>query len=46
VIVEWYTREKAAHPAIIKLVKSLENDKEYYVKKAVAWIKRNLEKGK
>jgi 3-methyladenine DNA glycosylase AlkD len=46
VMVEWYTREKATHSAIIKLVKNLENDNEYYVKKAVAWIRRNLAKGK
>ena len=46
VMVEWYTREKATHPAIIELVKNLENDNEYYVKKAVAWIRRNLAKGK
>jgi 3-methyladenine DNA glycosylase AlkD len=24
----------------------LENDEEYYVKKAVVWIKRNFEKGR
>ena len=46
VIVEWYTRDIKMHAAIKKLVKSLENDPEYYVKKAVTWIRRNLEKGK
>ena len=46
VMVEWYTRHSADHADIKKLVKPLENDEEYYVKKAVAWIKRNLDKGK
>ena len=44
VLVEWYTRDASAHPAIKKLVKALEDDDEYYVKKAVQWIKRNLAK--
>lgn len=46
VLVEWYTRIKALHPEIKKLVKNLENDKEYYVKKAIVWINKNFEKGK
>lgn len=46
VMVEWYTRHDDKHLAILKLVKPLENDEEYYVKKAVAWIKRNFEKEK
>ena len=46
VMVEWYTREKSYTPEIKKLVNNLENDDEYYVKKAVVWIKRNFEKGK
>jgi len=46
VLVEWYTRIKALHPEIKKLVKALENDDEYYVKKAITWINKNLEKGK
>jgi 3-methyladenine DNA glycosylase AlkD len=46
VLVEWYTRKKELHPEIKKLIKPLENDKEYYVKKAVVWIKKNFEKGK
>jgi 3-methyladenine DNA glycosylase AlkD len=46
VMVEWYTRMKEYHPGIKKLVKKLENDEEYYVKKAVAWINRNLKKDK
>jgi len=46
VLVEWYTRVPALHPEINKLVRTLENDEEYYVKKSVTWIKKNLEKGK
>ncbi len=46
VLVEWYTRIPERHTEINKLVRALENDNEYYVKKAVVWIKRNLEKGK
>lgn len=46
VMVEWYTRHGDRHAEIKKLVKALENDEEYYVKKAVAWIKRNFNKGK
>jgi 3-methyladenine DNA glycosylase AlkD len=38
--------EKKLHPEIMKLVKPLENDEEYYVKKAVIWIKKNFAKGK
>jgi 3-methyladenine DNA glycosylase AlkD len=46
VIVEWYTRKKELHPQIRQLVKALEKDEEYYVKKAITWINRNLEKKK
>lgn len=46
VLVEWYTRDATKHPQINVLIKALENDNEYYVKKAVAWIKRNMYKGK
>jgi len=46
VLVEWYTRIKELHPEIKKLVKAMENDEEYYVKKRVVWIKKNFEKGK
>ena len=46
VMVEWYTRDGEAHQEIKPLLKHLENDQEYYVKKAVAWIKRNFKKGK
>jgi 3-methyladenine DNA glycosylase AlkD len=46
VMVEWYTRLPEFHPQIKALVRHLENDKEYYVKKAVVWIKKNFAKGK
>jgi 3-methyladenine DNA glycosylase AlkD len=46
VMIEWYTRISGTHKEINKLVKNLEEDKEYYVKKAVVWIKKNLKKGK
>jgi 3-methyladenine DNA glycosylase AlkD len=44
VLVEWYTRKKDLHPRINILVKALEDDEEYYVRKAVAWIRRNFNK--
>lgn len=46
VMVEWYTRKEENHPEINQLIKQLENDEEYYVRKAVTWIKRNFSKGK
>jgi len=46
VIIEVFTKDRSLHPEIMKRVKMLENDEEYYVKKAVVWIKRNFEKGK
>ncbi len=44
VLVESYTKQKEYHLQINRLVKLHENDTEYYVKKAVEWIKRNLRK--
>lgn len=46
VLVEWYTRDKTFHSQIKQLVKQLENDNEYYVKKAIVWINKNFSKGK
>jgi len=46
VLVEWYTRFRELHPQIKVLVSNLEDDEEYYVKKAVVWIKKNFEKGR
>ena len=44
VMVEWYTRDSSYHPRINRLVRNLKDDKEYYVKKAIQWIDRNLGK--
>jgi len=46
VMVEWYTRDNSLHTRIKSLVKSLQDDEEYYVKKAVQWINRNFAKKK
>jgi 3-methyladenine DNA glycosylase AlkD len=46
VMIEWYTRQSKQHPAIKKLLRNLEHDEEYYVKKAVVWIKKNFAKSK
>lgn len=46
VIIEVFTKDKSLHPEIMKRIKMLENDEEYYVRKAVVWIKRNFEKGR
>ena len=46
VIIEVFTKDKTLQPEILRRVKALENDDEYYVKKAVDWIKRNFKKGK
>lgn len=46
VMLEWYTRKKEHLPRIKKLVTELEQDEEYYVKKAVVWLKKNFAKGK
>lgn len=45
VMVEWYTRDIHYHAKLMQLVTALKNDEEYYVKKAIAWILRNIEKG-
>jgi len=45
VIIEVFTKDKALQPEIMKRVKTLDNDEEYYVRKAVDWIKRNFKKG-
>ncbi len=46
VLVEWFTRIPERHAEIKKLVKPLENDPEYYVRKAVVWINKNFDKAK
>ena len=46
VLIEWYTRNKELHAEIRSLLSPLENDEEYYVRKAVDWINKNFAKGK
>jgi 3-methyladenine DNA glycosylase AlkD len=46
VIIEVFTKDKNLQPEIFRRAKALEKDEEYYVRKAVVWIKRNLEKGR
>lgn len=46
VIIEVFTKDKALQPEIKRRVKALEGDEEYYVRKAVVWIKKNFVKGK
>jgi 3-methyladenine DNA glycosylase AlkD len=46
VILEVFTKDKTLQPEIMKRVKALENDEEYYVRKAMEWIKRNMAKGR
>ena len=46
VIIEVFTKDKSLHPEIMKRVKALEGDEEYYVRKAVVWMKKNFMKGK
>jgi 3-methyladenine DNA glycosylase AlkD len=46
VIIEVFTKDSSLQGEIMKRVKMLENDEEYYVRKAVEWIKRNFKKGK
>jgi 3-methyladenine DNA glycosylase AlkD len=46
VMVEWFTRDKAFHPQIKRLIEPLQNDPEYYVRKAVDWMNKNFAKGK
>jgi len=42
VLVEVFTKDLSVRPRIAALIKQLENDEAYYVKKAVAWLTRNL----
>ena len=46
VLIEVFTKDKTLQPEILRRAKLLEKDEEYYVRKAVDWIKRNLEKGR
>jgi 3-methyladenine DNA glycosylase AlkD len=44
VLVEVYAKNPALHPDIRKLIKTLEGDKEYYVKKAIVWLEKSMQK--
>jgi 3-methyladenine DNA glycosylase AlkD len=44
VLVEVFAKDEKMHPVINSLVKPLEDDKEYYVRKAVAWLKSSMVK--
>lgn len=46
VLIEVFTKDKLLHPEIEKRAIAFEKDEEYYVRKAVVWIKRNLKKGR
>ena len=46
VLLEVFTKDKTLQAEIKRRIAILENDEEYYVKKAVQWIKGNFEKGK
>ena len=44
VLVEVYTKDKSLHGEIQKRIDTLKDDKEYYVRKSVQWLERNLAK--
>lgn len=44
VLLEVFTKDKNLQPEIMRRVNALEQDEEYYVRKAVEWIKRNFKK--
>jgi len=44
VLVEVFAKDPKMHPVINSLLKPLEDDKEYYVKKAVVWLKSSMRK--
>ncbi len=46
VILEVFTKDKTLQPEILHRVSALESDEEYYVQKAVVWIKSNFIKEK
>lgn len=46
VLIEVFTKDRSLQPEIMRRVKTLKNDEEYYVRKAVDWIERNFKKGK
>lgn len=46
VVLESYKKDISSHKFILSIMKQLEGDKEYYVKKAVEWTKRDIAKAK
>lgn len=46
VIIKVFTKDKSLQNEILKRVKALETDEEYYVRKAVIWLKRNIKNEK
>ena len=44
VLVEVFAKDPETHSIINALLKPLENDKEYYVKKAIVWLKSSMSK--
>jgi 3-methyladenine DNA glycosylase AlkD len=44
VLVEVYAKDPSQHSSIHALIEPLSNDKEYYVKKGVVWLKKSMEK--
>ncbi len=44
VLVEVYAKQPRLHLFIHSLIKPLEKDNEYYVKKAVEWLKKSMDK--
>ena len=44
VLLEGYSKDVQFHPFIKSIMNQLENDKEYYVRKAVEWTERNIKK--
>lgn len=44
VLVEWHCREKIFQQRINKLVRQVNNDEEYYIKKAIVWINASINK--
>jgi 3-methyladenine DNA glycosylase AlkD len=46
VLLESYTKDKALKKEILMRIGQLENDEDYYVKKAVTWLKRNYTVGR
>lgn len=44
VLVEVYARNAELHPSIYALIEPLRKDKEYYVKKAIVWLEKSMEK--